>query len=248
MHRLRTSPWISITILVIAVLVISGCAAFEDPSVRATENANSTAISNTVSAVEQQQETVSALQATADSAVLLESQVTQISAERNKLQSTLTALQTSGGAALSQPTSIAPGPASTPSTIDGGAPAGPGPSPTPPAGNAQARYVNPQIASSLTDSFCAANNQTTVSMGADVIYFVAIAQNIRPGVQYSLRITEGGQIRNLDTNFWTSDDNYESTCIYYGIDENNIPFEAGTYTAELLANNEPVAQANFTIN
>lgn len=234
------------TLFLLTSLLVGGCAAFEDPSQRATQNAENTALAETVSSVDQQQETLSALRATADSAVLLESQITQVAAERNALQATLTVIGSSGGPAPAQATNPNPGPASTPSTLDGGAPAGPGPSSTP--SNAGPQYTNSQMASALTDDFCAANNQANFEMGAETIYFVTVAQNISQGTRYSLRISEEGQIRNLDTNFWTSDDNYERTCIYYGIDENNIPFEPGTYTVELLVNDQTVAQATFTIN
>jgi hypothetical protein len=242
----RWTQWFSLAFII--TLLGSACAAFEDPSERATANAQNTAVANTVSAIDLQNETVVALQATANNVSLLEAQVTQIAAERNSLQATVNALQGgSNGLPNSSAANTIPAPPTTPSTLDGGAPAGPGPSVTPNAGQ-QTAYVDTKTAGALTSDFCAANTQSSFGMEIDTIYFVTVARNINRGVQYSLRITQDGQIRNLDTNFWTSDTSYETTCIYYGIDENNIPFEPGTYTVELLANNQPVAQSTFTIN
>lgn len=234
--------WVSFLILL--GLVISSCAAFEDPSKRATQNAESTMMSSTISAVDTQIETVVALQATADSAVLLEAQLTQVAGERDALQLTVSASgQVTTGITVGQPNSNV---GSTPSALDGGAPAGNLPSPSPPS--TQTQYINGQTASQLTADYCAAAPQTTFSTTSDVIYFVVTARNLQPNVAFSLRISQEGQIRNLDTNFWVSDGVYDNTCIYYGIDSNNIPFEAGSYTVELLADTQSIAQTNFTIN
>lgn len=244
MHNARIR-WFSLWGIILFVILASGCTAFEDPSKRATENAESTALSRTISAVDMQNETIIALQATADSAALIEAQLTQVVAERNTLQLTVAAIANSnnGGVVLSQPNANPTPQGGT--TLDGGAPAGPGPSATP---NQQPQYVDTRISSGVNANFCALNNQSTFSMGTTIVYFVAVGQNIPRGVNYSLRISQDGGVLNQDPNFWTSDDFYESTCIYYEIDENNIDFEAGAYTVELLANNISVAQATFTIN
>lgn len=227
----------------IMMVLVTSCAAFEDPSQRATENAENTALARTIAVVDVQIETMVALQATADSAALLSSQVTQIAGERDALRATLNIGVPGANSGGFSPTS-APAPGSTPSALDGGAPAGPLPSPTTASG---VQYVQATTSTTLLDNSCAANPQEMFRSDTEVIYFVVTVENLSAGTSFSLRISEEGQIRNLDTNFWTSDGFYDRTCIWYGIDSANIPFEPGNFTAELLADNRSVAQTSFTI-
>jgi hypothetical protein len=242
-------------LLVSLSLLGAGCAAFEDPSHRATANAENTIIASTLSMVELQQETMVSLQATADSAVKFSAQLTQVNSERNALRATLGGASANTGAGGGNPNTTGgvvirgtPNPGATPSTLDGGVPAGTGPSPTPALSPNIPAFENARTTSDLTADSCAINNQSTFSQSNNIIYFVVVARNLQAGTDFSLKITQDGVLRNRHVSFWVSDAFYETTCVYYGIDRQNIPdFEPGNYTVELLVGEEVVAWSNFVI-
>jgi hypothetical protein len=246
--------WFSLIAIVI-VLFITSCAAFEDPSQRATENAENTAFARTVSAVDVQLETMAVLQQTADGIEQLEAQMAQLQNDRDRLATQIA----NGGQVvnnapaptidnsdpfISQP-SLAPVPQQTQQALDGGAPAGPQPTGT---SVASQQFVNPVTSTDIDESSCQALGVTdTFSMEADVVYFVVSAVNLEPGTNFTLQVMQGETTLDTDPTFWTSDDFYPQTCIYYGMDAQNFEFVAGTYTAELLANGDIVAQSTFTL-
>lgn len=242
----RVALWAS---LLVTGGMLSACAAFEDPSRKATQNAENTAVWATVAVSKNQNETIVALIATADNASVLAQQATQVSIERDQLRATVNAISNNPvnpslpGAAFG----------TTPPALDGGVPAGPGP--TSQVGGSSTTqdtstgiYVSATTASTLTADFCAADALTTFAADAPLVYFVTLARNVPSGVAYSIRVSSNGSVVNQDTAFWTSDAVYDETCIYYALDNANIPdWAAGTYTVELLANNASVSQSTFQI-
>ncbi|MBI5929362.1 MAG: hypothetical protein HY862_08645 [Chloroflexi bacterium] len=242
----RVAVW---SCLLVVMGLLSACAAFEDPSKKATQNAESTALWATVGVAQNQNETIVALIATADNASVLAQQATQVSVERDQLRATINAVANNP---------VNPGLSnipfgSTPPALDGGVPAGPLPtnqagSSTTTQNNGTGIYVTATTGSTLTTDFCAADSLTTFASDAPLIYFVTVARNIPSGVEFSIRVSSNGSVVNQDTAFWTSDDVYPETCIYYALDNANIPnWAAGTYTVELLANNQSVSQVTFQI-
>jgi hypothetical protein len=243
---MRNLIWTSLGILM--AVFIGGCAAFEDPSQRATENAESTIVAKTISAVDIQVETVNALKLTADGAAQLTSNLTAAFVERGHLQETIDVMRgvnpgiTVGG---STPVPLFAG---SPTALDGGPAAGQGPSPSP---GSQAIYTNPVTTTQVDANFCAIQSETSFTMDTELIYFVVTVQNLPQNVSFSMRVNRDGEPTPLDedVNFWVSDGHYDRTCIYYGLDSNNFPFVAGSYRVTLLANGEGVATTEvFTIN
>ncbi|MCI0712151.1 MAG: hypothetical protein L0154_18495 [Chloroflexi bacterium] len=245
--------WLSL-VAIIVVLFVTSCAAFEDPSQRATENAENTAFARTVSAVDVQLETMAVLQQTADGVEQLEAQMAQLQNDRDRL-----ATQVANGGQFNsgpvpttnnsdpfftqQPSPI-PAPQQT-QAVGGGVPAGPQPTQAVP-GNQQ--FIGAVTSTAIDQStFCALSPTDTFSTQAEVIYFVVTAVDLNPGINFTLRLMQGETTLDTDPTFWTSDAFYEQTCIYYGMDSQNFEFMTGTYTAELLANNEVVQQAEFTL-
>lgn len=233
------------SLALISIIILTGCSAFEDPSKRATANAEDTAIAATLSVVEFQNETMVALRGTADQGMILSQQMTQsasnpVSANNNNSNGTVF-----GG--------------STPIAIDGGAPGGTQPTrppqptsiPVPTATQATAIYSRATIADELDDAFCALNEVDTFDIATvDTIYFVIYVQQLKPGVTFDLRVDRlsGGRVTQTP-NFWTSDTLYESTCIYYGIDSEDMggQLSVDSFKAILFANTVEVASAEFYI-
>lgn len=220
-------------------LLISACAAFEDPSKRATQNAQNTALWTRVHALETQESTLIALRQTADNAVIYQTQWAEATLQVGILRATNNALSRPGAATLSSGSDTVfsqPG-ASIPAIT---------PQPTPDSGT---RYS--QTTTSISkdnDTGCAIGVQNTFDSNTDVIYFIVRALNVMPGTTFGLRVlSQNEQVAN-DPEFWTSDAIYEDTCIWYGIDRDTMPFVPGTYTAELLANGIVRVRTTFIIN
>lgn len=243
MKRRRVAVWSS---LLGVVTFLSACAAFEDPSKKATQNAESTALWATVTLAGSQNETIVALRSTADNAALMVQQATQVSVERDQLRATLSAMGNSG--VVGQPN--IPFGSTPPTAIGGGVTAGPQPTQNPNTGQTTGlgSYSTATTGATLTDDFCAGDSITNFAADSPVIYFVTVGENVPAGVAFSIQITSGGVVVNKDTNFWTTDAVYEQTCVYYAVDNLNIPnWAAGTYLIELLANNQSVSQVTFQI-
>ena len=229
-------------ISLIMLSILSSCAAFEDPSKKATANAEDTAIAATISVVEFQNETMVALRQTADAGVALSQQMTQSAGN---------SVNTNPNNNTNSNLSVTNIPA-----VDGGVPQGNLPTPSrvpPPATStpATANYSYATITDELDDAFCDLNDVDTFDLATvDTIYFVVYVQQLKPGVNFSLRIENlSGGLAATDPNFWTSDAIYDSTCIYYGIDAETMggSFNAGSYKAILQANGAEAGSDEFYI-
>lgn len=220
----------------IFLALLSSCAAFEDPSKRATENAQSTALWTRVYDLETQQATIAALRLTAESANNMATQLANANGQINMLRATTAA----------QPRPLGTTVPGIPTAIGGGVPAGafPSPSPLPSSGTT---YAQTTTATGTDSDGCATQAQNIFTPDSEAIYFVTRALNLLPGTTFSLRITTNGRIVAADPNFWTSDTSYDDTCIWYNIDQETLPFVAGTYAVELLANNIVATSATFVI-
>ena len=245
--------WLSL-VAVVMMMFVASCAAFEDPSQRATENAENTAFARTVSAVDVQLETMAVLQQTADGVEQLEAQMAQLQNDRDRL-----ATQVANGGQFvnnapvpttnnddpffTQPSPI-PSPQQT-QALGGGVPAGTQPTATI---TANQQFPSAVTSTAVDETACRPIGVTdTFSMETEIIYFVVSAVNLNAGTNFTLRVMQGEEELDIDPVFWTSDTHYEQTCVYYGLDSQNFQFLAGTYTVELLANNQLVQQAEFTL-
>lgn len=252
---MRQQTWFLGIVALIMAGILSSCAAFEDPSKRATANAEDTAVAATLSVVEFQNETMVALRATADAGVVLSQQMTQ--SANNPVSTSVSNTNTNTGDSVFGTAAPA---------VDGGNPIGTVPTSTftPSAiiatpttdtsgtnGTTTTVYSRATIASSLDDAYCALNNVDTFDLtSVDTVYFVVYVQNLQPGVSFSLRIENlAGGLAAVDQNFWTSDDEYASTCVYYGIDAQTMggAFTAGSFDAILQANGQNVINAEFYV-
>jgi hypothetical protein len=109
--------WLFCSILLITVL--AACAAFEDPSQRATENAQNTALWTMVYDFQTQKPSIEAMEQTANAAVVMSTQLANTSNENQNLRATNSALIAAGAR---QPGNNTFG--SNPTAVGGGQPAG----------------------------------------------------------------------------------------------------------------------------
>ncbi len=263
---LRVSSFLGlISVLIIAMLLIGACAAFEDPAQRATQNAENTALWTMVYGFQTEMPTMQAIVLTADSAVFLSTQVAQVNNQNEFLRATNAALLSgSGGQGVA--------PFVPPTAIGGGQPAGALPTSsnnqptillTPntttsnttttttsndPVSIGGARFTQPATSAAINNDGCASGITNTFAQSTSGIYFVTTVLDLPPGIEFGLRITQGGTVVANDLGFWTSDTTYPQTCVWYNIDRETMSFLAGTYVAELLANNQVASTVTFVIS
>ncbi len=232
----RSVMWGMLVIVLIGI--ISACAAFEDPSQKATENAQNTALWTRVYSLETQEATVVALRQTADGSVIMQTQWADATMQVGALRATNAAL-------LRNPTPAAT-PNIPPTALDGGVPAGPQPTTAVPA--LASRYGQATTSTDQDEDGCALNITTSFEVeNTELIYFVVRVTDVTPGTAYGLRVSSFGQVVAVDPTFWTSEQAYDDTCVWYGIDRETMDFEPGSYSAELLANGVVAARTTFTL-
>jgi hypothetical protein len=238
------------------LVIVSGCDVFEDPVTKETENAENTALWERADAYEAQETLIVALQETVDSSVNLGATATQSANRVNVLQSTVVFLETqragrgNSGSVFNSSQQTPAGGQPVQTAVGGGVPAGQGPTQASDGGApSSASYSQTHTSATLTDDFCAGSPLDTFNVGtADVVHFGTLVQNLQAGTRFSMRVSNSsGQVLDLDSNFWTSDQFYAETCVYYSLNSDNLAFIPGRYIVELLANDQPVTQAAFTL-
>ena len=265
MHK--TLALLSLFCALIIISTISACAAFEDPSQRATENAQSTALWTLVYDFQTQKPTLEAIALTADSADFMATQVAQFSAENDRLRATNAAMLANPASSGGVPTAIGGGqPAgsiptsSVFSSTSGSVPTQVVRTPTPiPSTNTNTnvsgvtssgvRFSGSLTGTEIDDFGCVTGIQNTFAQSVESVYFATTALSVTSGVAFSLRIKDASDGRTVasDPNFWVADDEYDQTCIWYNIDRSTMIFNEGTYTIELLADGEVGASVTFLL-
>ena len=264
----KTAVLTGIFVILLLATVLTACAAFEDPSQRATENAQNTEIWDRLYDFQEQMPTVEAMAQTADSAVFLATQLAQANSLNQSYRSTLTFMESNAGSFGSgaAPTAIGGGqssgsfPTQVPNTSSNSVPptqiaasssigenTGSSTGQTNQTTASGTRFTRSVTGSSRGDDNCAATLQNTFSTSASSIIFSSNVFGVVQGTAFGLRILSEDRVIASDPDFWIADDNYDDTCIWYEIDRNNMAFNPGTYIAQLTADNEVGATATFVI-
>lgn len=218
---------------------------FEDSSQRATREAQSTLYAQTVFFVETQASTLVALQATAESAAIMGTQVAQLSAQNRSLQATIDAALAGVPPAQNlqpQPPAGQPNQAVQPSA--GSTPLFPNLTPTQVAG---AVYSEATTARFVRDSDgCAEEAVSVFAEDEDRIYMAVKAQNIQPGTTFYTRWLYNNQPQ-VDTAAWTPDKFFSEICIWFYIEPTDVAFVPGNWSVQLIADEVAVVSRNFQI-
>ena len=142
--------------------------------------------------------------------------------------------------------SPAPGnflPTGTPFPLPGAAqlsaPTAPGASPTPlPPG--QAAFSDVVMAASVRDNDCPDERRSDFSTTAQRIYIVAMAHSIPARANLAARFVVGGREVLHE---WRPDSSVDGNCIWFYIDQGDLPFVAGTWSARLELEEQPASPA-----
>ena len=107
------------------------------------------------------------------------------------------------------------------------------PQETPVADNGQSALVDITMAPGVGDNDCAVNPTSEFSTSSDSIYVVATALNIQAGTHIAARFSIAGQEISHD---FTPDFDINGNCVWFYIDQTDLPFTAGTWSVTLELN------------
>jgi hypothetical protein len=234
-------------------LLISGLAAcgpgdlFEDSSVKATREAQDALYQQTLVFVETQAATIIALQATADSAAAMSTQIVQLGAQNRSMQGTIDAAF--AGIFPQQtliPQPAAPQPGQTLQPNLGSTPLFPENNPATPTAQT-ATFVQATTTTAVNDDDgCAEDSVSTFEATEDQIYMVTVARNVQPGTTFSTRWAAQGQA-SFETVSWTPNEFFEEICIWFFIQPSDLDFQLGNWTVELVVNGLAAISRTFQI-
>lgn len=240
--------------IILLLMLLTACSALENPEEQASQDAQSTAFVQTISAMETRQPTLVAMQATAEQAVALSDQVAQLNQQNQSLQSTIVALNS--GSAVVQPQPVPTQQQAQPQAQAGSVAsvAGTTPTPVPQLNQAQptiasgSTYQQTAAAVGVDDNDCATDTGTVFDgSNVNTIYLTTVAVNVQPGTVYSSRWFYNNAMVYDSPFEWTPQQFYDQTCIWFSADAEDITMLAGEYTAELTANGQVVTRATFQI-
>jgi hypothetical protein len=214
----------------VVLLVLAACNpsdAFVSQEQQATEQAQGTARVETAVYSGTQVGTVVALQATADGAPVMQTQLAQMERENKELLLTAQAIETAGvpaGLRVRQ------------------SPQGPTPTAT-----QTAHYMDLRTATDIDpDTGCAVDRRGRFSAESSIIYLAAIGQNVDVGGVHRTRWFMDGDLRH-ESDEWIPEENFPQVCIYFWIEPIDTPFTTGLWNVQLLVNGEIVADVPFEI-
>lgn len=214
---------------------------FEDSSDKATRETQNEIYYQTVVFVETQVSTLAALQATADSANRMATQIIEIGAQNQALQSTLDAAARGQSGQILQPQPPAGQPADG-TAVSGNSAFFPQQQP---AAN-MTIYTEAVTATGVNnDNGCPLDNVTDFDASEDQVYMVVAAQQVQAGTTYYVRWSNNNQVVSESVN-WTSDAAYDQICIWFYMEAEGR-FASGNWTVELIADELPVISRSFRI-
>lgn len=180
--------------------------------------------------------------------------VAQAQEQRSQLQATLIARGADLAAvgANITPAALTPLPVAGADGANAAPTAAPGDVPvTPPGANVTPTSAAPTLANIVTAANvgaddCAAGVSSTFSASSSRIYIVATAYNIQPGTAIVSRWFQNGQ--QVVSHDFTPDFEINDACIWFFIDQTDVPFTPGAWTVDLEVNGAVVGPSTqFTI-
>jgi hypothetical protein len=198
--------------------------------------------------VETHAATLVALQATADGASAMGTQVVQLGAQNRSLQGTIDAAYAGISpqqTLIPQPAAVQPGQTLQPNA--GTTPLFPDSNPPTPTPGISASFVQATTATTVNDvNGCAEDSVTRFETTEDQIYMVTVARNVQPGTTFYTRwLRQGGT--SFETVSWTPDESFDEVCIWFFIEPADLSFEAGSWSVELVVDGLAAVTRNFQI-
>ncbi|MFP4324009.1 MAG: hypothetical protein ACLFTK_16260 [Anaerolineales bacterium] len=222
----------------LTITVMSACSPdglLQSPQQQATTQARQTANVQTAAFSGTQVGTITALQATVDTAPIMSTQMAQLQQENDTLQLTLEAINNFGTGGRTPPPGV--------NTQDLAALV------TPTAAllsnrNYRDLWTVPEIDPSTG---CAFNNRRgRFGQDSTAIYATAVGENVVAGTVHQARWYYEDQLR-LESQPWVADQDYGQVCIFFEIRPQTLNFTPGLWSVEFLVNGQPLLPIPFEI-
>ncbi|MCY3944997.1 MAG: hypothetical protein OXF44_01765 [Anaerolineaceae bacterium] len=104
----------------------------------------------------------------------------------------------------------------------------------------QARFTDIVMAASVRDNDCATQPQFDFRVNAERIYVVATAWNIRANTRIAARFVISGRESLLE---WRPGAPINGNCIWFYIEQSDLPFVAGNWSVRLEINGVPASDS-----
>jgi len=210
----------------VSLLVLMACTPNSQEQ-RETQQAQGTSRVQTAIYSGTQVGTVVALQATADGAPVMQTQLAQMERENQELQLTIEAIETKGVPVTLRITQSPQGATPTLTQI--------------------AQYLDLRTATGIdTDTGCALDRFGRFSAEEDIIYLTAVGQDVAAGDVHRTRWYMDGELRH-ESDEWIPEEPFPQVCIYFWIEPVDTPFTSGFWNVELIVNGQIVADVPFEI-
>ncbi len=109
----------------------------------------------------------------------------------------------------------------------------------------QAVLTDVVMAASVRDDDCASEPRYAFETYSERIYIVATAHNIRAGTLLAARFVISGREVLHE---WRPGSTIDGNCIWFFVDQSDLPFVAGSWNVRLELNEQPASEAiNFSI-
>ncbi|HML24099.1 MAG TPA: hypothetical protein PKD09_20755 [Aggregatilinea sp.] len=231
----------------VLVIVASGCGALPGNTEVSDLETRNAQLQGTIDGLGTPAATIAALAMTADRGMMMQAELSNVQGTALAAQATLT-VQQYGGA--TNPNVSVP---QTPNNPNGAVPMTPA-TPGDGSGGGTGGTISTNgtefyetTISAARDAYDCPLNPTTVFDIADpVVYAIVRVRNLQAGSTISARWSANGALYE-ESDCWTPTENWDDVCAYCDLSPKDVTFESGTWSVEMLLDNERLSQATFQI-
>lgn len=235
----------SLAVLVaVLVIVASGCGALPGSTEVSDLETRNAQLQGTIDGLGTPAATIAALAMTADRGMMMQAELSNVQGTALAAQATLTVQQYGGGA-----NSNVTVPQTTP--IDGGAavpmtPATPDGSGSGTTSTNGTEFYETTIADARDTYDCPLNSTTVFDTTDTTIYAIVRVRNLQAGSTISARWSANGALYE-ESACWTPTENWDDVCAYCDLSPKDVTFETGSWSVEMLLDDERLSQATFQV-
>ncbi|WP_119068506.1 hypothetical protein [Aggregatilinea lenta] len=229
----------------VMVIAASGCGALPGSTEVSDLETRNAQLQGTIDGLGTPAATIAALAMTADRGMMMQAELSNVQGTALAAQATLTVQQYGGSGSSNVAV-----PQTTP--IDGNtAPMTPA---TPDAGGASTgslstngtEFYETTIADARDAYDCPLNSTTVFDVSDPVVYAIVHVRNLQAGSTISARWFANGALYD-ESSCWTPTENWDDVCAYCDLSPKDVTFETGSWSVEMLLDNERLSQATFQV-
>ena len=235
-----------VVLAAVLVIVASGCGALPGSTEVSDLETRNAQLQGTIDGLGTPAATIAALAMTADRGMMMQAELSNVQGTALAAQATLTVQQYGGGASsnVTVPQTPGDGSAAVPMT-----PATPGDGSTGSTGTVSTNgteFYETTIAGARDAYDCPLNPTTIFDVTDPTIYAIVRVRNLQAGSTISARWFANSALYE-ESECWTPTENWDDVCAYCDLGPKETTFETGTWSVEMLLDNERLSQATFQV-